>query len=120
MTTLCQLLQGAAADFSSKTAVLMQRGYRIERWSYQYLWEFSERLATYLRGKGLQHGDRLLWPESHMALSNTNGKIRCSRRLWKIISLGRRWGLPRLHQSYHLSPRNNQGVFILLHQLRRQ
>jgi len=38
----------------------MQRGYRIERWSYQYLWEFSERLATYLRGKGLQHGDRLL------------------------------------------------------------
>jgi len=60
MTTLCQLLQGAAAEFSSKTAVLMQRGYRIERWSYQYLWEFSERLATYLRGKGLQHGDRLL------------------------------------------------------------
>ncbi len=62
MTTLCQLLQGAAAEFSSKTAILMQRGYRIERWSYQYLWEFSERLATYLRGKGLQHGDRvLLW-----------------------------------------------------------
>ncbi len=62
MTTLCQLLQGAAAEFSSKTAVLMQRGYRIERWSYQYLWEFSERLATYLRGKGLQHGDCvILW-----------------------------------------------------------
>ncbi|MBA7631026.1 2-succinylbenzoate--CoA ligase [subsurface metagenome] len=60
MTTLCQLLQRVAAEFSSKTAVLTQRGYRIERWSYQYLWEFSERLATYLRGKGLKHGDRLL------------------------------------------------------------
>ncbi len=62
MNTLCQLLQEAAAEFGSKTALLMQRGYRIERWSYQYLWEFSERLITYLRGKGLQHGDRvLLW-----------------------------------------------------------
>lgn len=60
MTTLSQLLQTAADEFGPKTAVLMQRGYRVERWSYEYLWEFSERLATYLRGKGLQQGDRLL------------------------------------------------------------
>ena len=56
MTTLCQLLQGAAVEFSSKTAVLMQRGYRIERWSYQYLWEFSERVATYREAKVFSTG----------------------------------------------------------------
>lgn len=38
----------------------MRRGYRVERWSYQHLWEFSERLAVYLRDKGFQRGDRLL------------------------------------------------------------
>ena len=60
MATLCQLLQEAATEFGSKTAVLIQRSYRIERWSYRYLWEFSERVATYLRGKGLRHGNCLL------------------------------------------------------------
>ena len=60
MTSLCQLLQGAAVEHGSKTALLMQRGYRMERWSYQYLWEFSERVAAHLRAKGLQQGDRLL------------------------------------------------------------
>lgn len=62
MNTISQLLQEAASRFSSKTALVIQRGYRTERWSYRYLWELSERLARYLRGKGLESGDRvLLW-----------------------------------------------------------
>ena len=62
MITLCQLLKEAASDSGSKTALLMRRGYRIERWSYQHLWEFSERIAVHLRARGFQSGDRiLLW-----------------------------------------------------------
>ncbi len=52
MATLSQLLQQEALRFGNKTALQMQRGYRIERWNYNYLREFSERLATYLRRKG--------------------------------------------------------------------
>jgi acyl-coenzyme A synthetase/AMP-(fatty) acid ligase len=60
MTTLCKLLQGMVSDFGPNTAILIKRGYRTERWSYQYLLEFSERLATYLRKKGFKQGDRML------------------------------------------------------------
>lgn len=62
MNTIPQLLQEAAARFGPKPALVIQRGYRTERWSYGYLWELSGRLAKYLLGKGLKPGDRvLLW-----------------------------------------------------------
>jgi hypothetical protein len=44
MTTLCKLLQGMVSDFGPNTAILIKRGYRTERWSYQYL--LKERLQT--------------------------------------------------------------------------
>jgi long-chain acyl-CoA synthetase len=48
------------SDFGPNTAILIKRGYRTERWSYQYLLDFSERLATYLRKKGFKQGERML------------------------------------------------------------
>ena len=60
MATLCRLLDESAHSFGAKTALQIKRGYRMERWSYQYLRDFSFRAATYLRGFGIAKGERLL------------------------------------------------------------
>ena len=60
IATLCQLLDDAARAFGTKTALLTKRGYRTERWSYQYLREFSQHVATHLWDTGLKRGDLVL------------------------------------------------------------
>jgi long-chain acyl-CoA synthetase len=59
-STICELLEQVTSEFGIRIALQIQRSYRIERWSYTYLWEFAERLAVYLKSKGLQQGDRVI------------------------------------------------------------
>ncbi len=48
----------------SDIAYVQRRGYRIQRWSYRQIADFSSQLAWELQGRGVRRGDRIfLWGE---------------------------------------------------------
>jgi long-chain acyl-CoA synthetase len=62
MDTLVDLLSDAAQEFGEATALAITTSSRQERWSYRQLWDFSGRLASLLRERGLSKGDRtIIW-----------------------------------------------------------
>ena len=62
MQTLVDLLKDAAERFGDSTALTITPVFREQRWSYLRLWEFSGRVANFLRQRGLEKGDRaIIW-----------------------------------------------------------
>jgi len=60
--TIIEFLAAAAERFGERPAVMFKPGIRYQKWSYAELWESSGRVASLLRERGVQKGDRaLLW-----------------------------------------------------------
>jgi len=60
MDTIVSLLQEAKARFGPRTALVTQKEYRTERWSYRQLWEVSGRVAANVESRGINKGDRVV------------------------------------------------------------
>jgi len=61
MSTLVELLENAARQYTDHPALVLRAGLRDERWSYQRLWQASGAVAAYLRQtRGLREGARVL------------------------------------------------------------
>jgi len=60
METLVDLLRVSATKHGQRTALKAKAGFRIERWTYADLRRFADRLAAYLRRRGIAKGDRVV------------------------------------------------------------
>jgi long-chain acyl-CoA synthetase len=61
MNTLVELLEGAAAAYSDRTALSMQAGLRTDNWSYRRLWRAAHAVARHLRHEHrIEPGERVL------------------------------------------------------------
>lgn len=62
MDTLVDLLSDAAQQFGDATALALTTSSQQQRWTYCQLWDFSGRMASLLRERGLRKGDRaIIW-----------------------------------------------------------
>jgi long-chain acyl-CoA synthetase len=60
--TLGQFLERVTTEFGSRPALLFKPRYRTETWTYTQLWEYTTRVAWWLRERGIGQGDRvILW-----------------------------------------------------------
>jgi long-chain acyl-CoA synthetase len=65
METLGTFLQGVAARYGERPALLYQPGATLESWSYHRLWEQANRIAAWLEARGVSKGDQVvLWAPS--------------------------------------------------------
>jgi long-chain acyl-CoA synthetase len=65
METLGTFLQGLAARYSERPALLYQPGATLEVWSYNRLWEQANRIAAWLETRGVSKGDQVvIWAPS--------------------------------------------------------
>ena len=56
--TIIEFLAGAAERFGERPAVMFKPGIRYQKWSYAELWEDAGRVASLLRERALEKGDR--------------------------------------------------------------
>jgi long-chain acyl-CoA synthetase len=62
MENIGQLLENSARKHSFRIAVKMRSGLRLQKYTYDQLWEQTQRMAGLLQAYGMQKGDRvLLW-----------------------------------------------------------
>jgi long-chain acyl-CoA synthetase len=65
METLGTFLQGVAARYGERPALLYQPGATLETWSYNRLWEQANRIAAWLEARDVSKGDQVvLWAPS--------------------------------------------------------
>ncbi|MCY3543356.1 MAG: AMP-binding protein [Chloroflexi bacterium] len=58
--TLVEFLRERAEKFGDRDALLFKPGFRYQRWSYNDIWNGSERIAALLQARGLSKGDRVI------------------------------------------------------------
>jgi long-chain acyl-CoA synthetase len=60
MQTLDTLLEDLAERYGSRSALLYKPRYRTESWTYRQLFEQAGQMASWLRGQGVEKGDRVV------------------------------------------------------------
>jgi long-chain acyl-CoA synthetase len=61
-STLIDFIEGLAKRHGSRPALMIELGFRYQRWTYAQIWEQSGRVASLLQEMGLAKGDRaLIW-----------------------------------------------------------